>query len=138
MSNTDTNEEKTKNPMLSQKAYDSLKQAAQYWLPALGVLYAALAALWNFPYAIQVVGTITAVDTFLGVFLGFAKSSYDKSDTKFDGTLNVTQTNDGQFHALQMSPEQYNTLPEKGEVLLKINPADATQVENHTDPRLLS
>lgn len=63
---------------LSNKVYDILKWIAMYLLPALGTLYFALAGIWNFPYGEQVVGTITAVDTFLGVLLGISTAQYQK------------------------------------------------------------
>ena len=55
---------------MTNKIYDILKFIAQIVLPALGTLYFALAAIWGFPYGEQVVGTITAVDAFLGAVLG--------------------------------------------------------------------
>lgn len=64
---------------LSNKTYDILKWIAMYLLPAAGTLYFALAGIWNLPYGEQVVGTITAVDTFLGVLLGISTSQYNKS-----------------------------------------------------------
>lgn len=36
----------------------------------------ALASIWRLPYGEQVVGTITAVDTFLGVILGITTAQY--------------------------------------------------------------
>lgn len=63
---------------MSNKMYDILKYIAQIILPALGTLYFALAGIWNFPYAEQIVGTITAIDTFLGVVLGISNSNYKK------------------------------------------------------------
>lgn len=66
--------------MLSNKVYDVLKWIALYLLPALGTLYFALAGIWGLPYGEQIVGTITAVDTFLGVVLGISSKMYD--DTK--------------------------------------------------------
>lgn len=64
---------------ISNKAYDVLKWIAQYFLPALGTLYFALAGIWGLPYGEQVVGTVTAVDTFLGVILGISTLQYNKS-----------------------------------------------------------
>ena len=64
--------------MLSNKTYDVLKWIAMYLLPALGTLYFALAGIWSFPYGEEVVGTITAVDTFLGVLLGISTAQYNK------------------------------------------------------------
>ena len=64
---------------LSDKMYDVLKWIAQYLLPAAGTLYFALAGIWGLPYGEQVVGTITAVDTFLGVLLGISSVQYKKN-----------------------------------------------------------
>ena len=65
---------------LNNKVYDVLKWIALILLPALGTLYFALAGIWGFPYAEQIVGTITAIDTFLGVLLGISNNSYKKED----------------------------------------------------------
>ena len=61
---------------LSNKTYDRLKWIAQYLLPALGTLYFTVSEIWGLPYGEQVVGTITAVDTFLGVVLGVSAAEY--------------------------------------------------------------
>ena len=63
---------------MSNKAYDICKYICQYVLPALGTLYFALAQIWSLPYAEQIVGTIAAIDTFLGVILGISSASYHK------------------------------------------------------------
>lgn len=65
---------------LSNKAYDVLKWIAQVALPAVGTLYAALAGIWGFPYGEEIVGSILAVDTFLGVLLGISTSKYNKTN----------------------------------------------------------
>jgi hypothetical protein len=61
---------------LSNDTYDLLKWIAQILLPALGTLYFALANIWGLPYGEQIVGTITAIDAFLGVLLGISNSMY--------------------------------------------------------------
>lgn len=63
---------------MSNKLYDVLKWIAMYFLPAAGTLYFALAGIWGLPYGEEIVGTITAIDTFLGVLLGIASSTYHK------------------------------------------------------------
>lgn len=63
---------------LSNKTYDVLKFIAQILLPSLGTLYFALAGIWGFPYGEQIVGTITAIDTFLGALLGLSSANYKK------------------------------------------------------------
>lgn len=64
---------------MSNRIYDILKWVAMYLLPAAGTLYFALAGIWGLPYGEQIVGTITAIDTFLGVLLGISNSQYKKS-----------------------------------------------------------
>lgn len=61
---------------MSNKTYDALKWIAQIVLPAIGTLYFALANIWGWPYGEQVVGTITAIDAFLGVCLGISTKVY--------------------------------------------------------------
>lgn len=68
--------------VLNDKVYDVLKWIALYLLPAIGTLYFALAGIWNFPFGEEVVGTITAVDTFLGVLLGISTANYNKKINK--------------------------------------------------------
>jgi hypothetical protein len=48
------------------------------WPPAIGTLYFALAGIWNLPYPEEIVGTITAIDTFLGAVLGISSANYNK------------------------------------------------------------
>lgn len=62
------------------KVYDVLKWIAMYLLPAAGTLYFALAGIWGLPYGEQIVGTFTAVDTFLGVMLGISNAKYKKTN----------------------------------------------------------
>lgn len=65
---------------MTNKLYDILKWIAMYLLPAAGTLYFALAGIWGLPYGEQIVGTITAVDTFLGVMLGISNAQYKKAE----------------------------------------------------------
>lgn len=71
---------------MSNKVYDILKFIAQIVLPALGTLYFALSSIWGFPYGEQIVGTVTAVDAFLGALLGISSVSYRKEVDRNDKT----------------------------------------------------
>ena len=73
--------------VLSNKTYDVLKWIALYLLPAIGTLYFTLSGVWGFPYGEEIVGTITALDTFIAVILGISTTNY-----KGDGTLRVDTT----------------------------------------------
>ena len=72
--------------MLDERVYKILKYVAQIALPAVATLYFALAGIWGFPYGEEIVGTITAVDTFLGVLLGISTATYNKKISSNSGT----------------------------------------------------
>ena len=74
--------------VFNDKTYNYLKWVAMYLLPALGTLYFALSGIWGFPYGEEVVGTITAIDTFIGVLLGISTKNY-----KGDGAMTVDYDN---------------------------------------------
>lgn len=61
---------------MSNRCYDVLKYIAQIVLPALGTLYFALAKIWGFPYGTEIVGTVAAVDAFLGALLKISTDQY--------------------------------------------------------------
>ena len=63
---------------MKNKTYDILKFIAQILLPAIATLYFALATIWGLPYGEAIVGTITAIDLFLGAILGISTSEYNK------------------------------------------------------------
>ena len=71
---------------MSNKTYDILKYIAQIVLPAIATLYFALAQIWSLPYGEQIVGTITAIDAFLGALLGISTMKYNKEDKNHEDT----------------------------------------------------
>lgn len=75
--------------VLNSKVYDILKWLVQIVFPAIGTCYAALAVLWGFPYAEQVVGSISAICVLLGACLRISNSNYNG-----DGVLTVDRNLD--------------------------------------------
>ena len=67
--------------VLKNKVYDILKWVALVVLPAIATLYFALAGIWHLPYGEEVVGTITAIDTFLGAILQISTNNYYKNNS---------------------------------------------------------
>lgn len=65
---------------MNNKVYDILKWIALVVLPGIGAFYFTLASIWGLPYAEQIVGTITAVDTLLGTLLGISTAKYNKKN----------------------------------------------------------
>ena len=71
---------------MENKTYDILKYVAQILIPAIATLYFSVSQIWGLPYGEQIVGTLTAVDAFLGVCLGISSDNYHKSIGDSDET----------------------------------------------------
>lgn len=105
--------------ILKGKTYDVAKQAAQVVFPAIGALYFALAQIWGFPRAEDVVGTIAAINLFIGALVGISKSQYNKSDLKYDGTIDVIEDEDSKKFSLNYNGDPYE-LDQKKDATFKI------------------
>ena len=66
---------------LSNKQYDAAKNLVTVGLPAAATLYAAMAGIWGFGYSIEVVGSASALATFLGVALKINTSQFAQNNT---------------------------------------------------------
>lgn len=75
--------------------YDKLKFLAQIILPALATFWFAVASIWDLPNTVEIVGTITAIDTFLGVVLQLSTKQYYNSGANFDGDVIVSPEDGG-------------------------------------------
>lgn len=62
------------------KTYDVLKEIAMIWVPALATLYFTLAGIWGLPYGEQIVGTLSAIDVFMGTILKISSIQYYKGN----------------------------------------------------------
>lgn len=63
---------------LSNNVYDVLKYIAMILLPAFGTFYFAIAKIWQLPYATEIVGTLAAIDAFMGALLQISTNQYNK------------------------------------------------------------
>lgn len=107
------------------KLYDALKFIAQVVLPALGTLYFALAQIWGLPGGAETVGTITVVDTFLGVLLHLNSQVYNNSDDKYDGSMDVEENDTAKSYSLNLHGDPAD-LDKKKQVVFKVNPKKKT------------
>lgn len=103
----------------SNRLYDTLKFIAQILLPGAGGAYFALAQIWNLPNAEQVVGTVTVVDGFLGLFLKKSSDNYEKSEAKYDGDVLVDEHGETKI-ALNEHPDIAVMDEDKKELTLKV------------------
>lgn len=96
MSNESTSQNQNvgRGYLLSNKVYRLLTLLVQIIIPALSALYFSLADIWGLPNAVQIVGTLAIVSTFLGALLRIGAKSYDSSESKFDGDLLVSVNNE--------------------------------------------
>lgn len=112
--------DQSKTPLLSNRLYDALKFLAQILLPAAGTLYFALAGIWGLPAAEQVIGTITAVDAFLGLLLSLNTKAYNASEVKYNGSIDVVQVADKKVYSLNLKSDP-TALDTMDQVVFKIN-----------------
>lgn len=102
---------------MKNRTYDVLKYIVQIVLPALATLYFTLASIWGLPWAEQVVGTMAAIATFLGVILKISSNTYD--DTQ--GDMIVTDAEDGRtIFSLSLNDDPEN-LRYKDRVAFRVN-----------------
>ena len=106
--------------MISNRTYDILKWVAQILLPALGTLYFALGQLWHWPAIEEVVGSITAVDVFLGVLLGISTKQYEKTE-KYDGDLLIQDKGEDQPTLFSMELNKHpDDIASRKDMILKV------------------
>ena len=63
---------------MSNETYDTLKWVAQILLPAIGTLWFAISQIWGLQYGEEILGTLTALDGFLGAILKISTDAYYK------------------------------------------------------------
>lgn len=68
--------------------YDTLKNVALLWIPALATLINTIGMVWGLPYTNEITATITAVGVFLGAGLKISSNNYTPP---IDGDLVVTK-----------------------------------------------
>lgn len=109
--------------MLSNREYNHLKFFALVVIPGLGALYFGLAQIWGLPKAEEIVGSITVIDTFMGVLLGISTKRYNQSDAQYGGQINVEESVTGKkTFTLQINgdPEDLELMDS---VTFKVNPS---------------
>jgi len=123
----------TSPSLFSNKNYDRAKFFATVVLPALGALYAALALIWGFPASEEVVGSIAAVNAFLGIVLKVSNNNFVKT---YDGEVRYgpgIEPGDTAV-AFNMDPK---ALPHSDIMTFKVIHPDDTVVEDSQDNHVL-
>lgn len=127
---------------MNNKTYDYAKFVALVLLPALGTLYFGLAQIWHFPHPGDVVGSITVVDTFLGVILHVSTSSYHDANKVIEAghitSTGIDEDNGMPNLAITLTKLPHEILTSKKMVLTvdpnAIKPAPLPPVEDPETP----
>lgn len=100
--------------------YDKLKFVAQILLPALATLYFTMAGIWGLPFAEEVVSTIVALDTFLGIVLQISSTKYDAKTGS--GTIEVFDNADrsGKGYSLVFDGDPVDEIEGKDRVVFEV------------------
>jgi hypothetical protein len=62
--------------------YEWLKWICLIALPAIAWFYGAMADTWGLPYGDQIVTTLNAVGTLIGILIGVSTYNYRKEDSQ--------------------------------------------------------
>jgi uncharacterized membrane protein len=118
MTNEDVVSEAKK--FLSGAVYDRLKFVALILLPALTTLYFTLGTMWEWDNVQQIMGTMVALNTFLGVILGISTKRYNDSDAKYDGNIVITESESGgKLYSLEVNGDP-GDIDQKKTVVFKV------------------
>ena len=125
MSDNYSPEHKAGGSFLSDSTYDVAKFMAVIVLPAFGTLYFALASIWGLPKAEEVVGTVVAIDAFLGMVLQISNRQYQNSDEKYDGKIVVRDSEPDEDGIVYTSDANLtidaNAIVNKNELIVKVD-----------------
>lgn len=126
----------TAKPLLSSAVYDKLKHTVAIVLPALAALYIGLGQVWHFPNIEQVSGSIATVNTFLGVLLGLSTKSYNNSDAKYAGVIQVDDSGATKKISLVVNGDPEDVLTSaSGDVTFKVSDTGEHPIVDPTMPR---
>ena len=108
--------------VLSETWYNRLKWFTLTVLPAFGTLYFALSDALGLPYTTQVLGTTSALATFIGTILGFSTRTYNKSEARYAGDIKVTESDTGGVrYSIELRGEPKDDINPSKEIILKVN-----------------
>lgn len=111
---------------LKNSTYNVLKFVALVVLPAAATAYAAFAGIWHLQHTEQVIGTISAIDTFLGAMLHVSTKSYSPST---NGKLAIdTSDPDKETYSLEVTTP-ISEIKKLEHLVLNVEPASSIEMK---------
>ena len=118
---------------MTDRTYNFLRWVSQYWLPAAGTLYFALASIWHLPFGEEVVGSISAITIFVGVVIGIGNRSYKASGAGIDGALIIDDSDpDKDVYQLNLETPIDDVLKGKQTITFKVDASALRSQGLHT------
>ena len=65
---------------MSNKAFDALRLIGEVIIPACATFYAAVGAIWGWPYIEAITGTLAAVTVLIGAIVNGLRKGYNKQE----------------------------------------------------------
>ena len=118
---------------MTDRTYNFLRWVSQYWLPAAGTLYFALASIWNLPFGAEVVGSISAITIFVGAVIGISNRRYKASGGGIDGALIIDDSDpDKDVYQLNLETPIDDVLKGKQTITFKVDASALRSQGLHT------
>lgn len=111
--------------VFSGATYEWLRACVEVIFPGFATFYLALSQIWDLPGGEKVSATVTAFTVFLGLVVRLARRSYNRSEAKFDGVVQLTDdpANQQVSAGFALAPGQDpKALLAKKELTLKVLP----------------
>jgi hypothetical protein len=119
MSQSSPSSAAVKTPLLSNNVYNIAKHVASIGLPLAAALYYALGHIWSLPDVGQVMVSIASVNTVLGGILGYSTATYNASEAKYAGVIQVIE-GDVKDVAQLILHDDTDTVLSRAEAIFKI------------------
>jgi len=65
---------------MTNKAFDTLRLVGEVIIPACATFYAAVGAIWGWPYIEAITGTLAAVTVLIGAIVNGLRKGYNKQE----------------------------------------------------------
>jgi hypothetical protein len=107
---------------MSNKMYTILKHVAMIGLPLVAAFYGVVGKTNNWPDVDQVMSSVASANMVLGVLLGYSSATYNASESKYAGIIEVAETDAKKIYTLIVNGE-VEQLAGMAEATFKVKPS---------------
>ncbi len=106
---------------ISDSFYKKIKILVMIIFPVFSTIYFIVGSIFGWANLPQVLGFIAVITTFLSVVLVISARFYNKSDSRFDGSIDIHTTEaDVKVYSLNLNSDPED-LDSKSSILFKVN-----------------